>query len=171
MIDLIRGLYDYHRWANRGLLDVATTLGEETAGRAVGTQFSFPTLRGMFAHVYGADYLWLQRCRGETGFTPPTENDFATLAALRQRWDPFEKDQQAFVAGLQPADLDRPVKFSSRFLGGDFECALGPLLLHVADHATHHRSEIATMLTRLSGSPPPTDLVVYELDRLGKRPA
>jgi len=27
-LDLVRGLYDYHRWANRRLFDVATALGE-----------------------------------------------------------------------------------------------------------------------------------------------
>ena len=39
--------------------------------------------------------------------------------------------------------------------------ALGALLLHVANHATHHRSEIATMITLISGSPPDTGINTY----------
>jgi uncharacterized damage-inducible protein DinB len=41
--------------------------------------------------------------------------------------------------------------------------ALWPLLQHVANHATHHRSEVATMLTMLSGSPPDTGIATYRL--------
>ena len=38
---------------------------------------------------------------------------------------------------------------------------LGMMLLHVPNHATHHRSEIATMLTMVSGSPPDTGITSY----------
>ena len=33
--------------------------------------------------------------------------------------------------------------------------------MHVPNHATHHRSEIATMLTMASGSPPDTGINSY----------
>ncbi len=54
-LEMIRGLYGYHRWANRRLFDVATGLGEDLASRDVGKAFSFPTVRRMFGHLYGAD--------------------------------------------------------------------------------------------------------------------
>ena len=38
---------------------------------------------------------------------------------------------------------------------------LGMLLVHVPNHATHHRSEIATMLTMVSGPPPDTGINSY----------
>jgi len=41
----------------------------------------------------------------------------------------------------------------------------------VTNHATHHRSEVATMLTMISGSPPSTDFVVWQLMAAGQRPA
>jgi uncharacterized damage-inducible protein DinB len=34
-------------------------------------------------------------------------------------------------------------------------------LTHVVTHGNHHRSEIATMLTMLSGSPPDTGIVTW----------
>ena len=45
---------------------------------------------------------------------------------------------------------------------------LGVLLQHVANHATHHRSEIAPMLTILCGSPPDTGISTWELLRTGQ---
>ena len=38
---------------------------------------------------------------------------------------------------------------------------LWPLLQHVVNHATHHRSEIATMVTMTKGSPALTDMVLF----------
>jgi uncharacterized damage-inducible protein DinB len=35
------------------------------------------------------------------------------------------------------------------------------MVQHVVNHGTHHRSETATMLTRLGQAPEPLDLVVY----------
>ena len=165
-MELIRGLYAYHRWANRRLFDAAAALGEAAAGREGGKQFSFPTVRRMFAHLYGADWIWLMRWKG----TSPTKlpgGEIESLAALREKWDAVEKEQQAFIESLAPADLGRIVDYKN-LEGKPFRLPLGPLLQHVANHATHHRSEVATMLTMISGSPPSTDLVTYHLVKTGQ---
>ncbi len=65
-MELIRGLYGYHRWANRRLFDVALGLGAEAAAQDMGKHWSFPTLTRMFGHIYGADWLWLQRFKLRT---------------------------------------------------------------------------------------------------------
>jgi uncharacterized damage-inducible protein DinB len=66
--ELIREHYDYHRWANRRLFDVAHSLGTEATGRDLGKHWSFPTLKGMFSHIYGADNVWLTRWKGSRVF-------------------------------------------------------------------------------------------------------
>src|SRR5439155_3286588 len=91
--ELIRGLYDYHRWANRRLYDVATALGEDLASRDVGKQFSYTTIRRMFGHLYGADRIWLARWTGVTVTTIPGA-EFATLASIRAPWDDLEREQR-----------------------------------------------------------------------------
>lgn len=158
-LDLVRGLYDYHRWANRRLFEAAATLGADV-DREVGKQFSAPTVKGMLAHVYGADWIWLSRWKGTSPTRIPDGTDFATLDDLRRTWDELEREQQAFLDALTDADLERVLDFRDT-AGKPSRLPLGGLLQHVANHATHHRSEVATMLTMLRGSPPPTDLVVY----------
>jgi uncharacterized damage-inducible protein DinB len=165
-VDLIRGLYDYHRWANRRLFDVTAALGEELASRDVGKQFSYSTIRRMFGHLYGADRLWMSRWTGGS-LTVPPGGEFATLASIRAPWDDVEREQRAFVEALTAADFDRVVHYANAE-GKQFRAPLGPLLHHVANHATHHRSEIATMLTMVSGSPPDTGLVTYLLATTGQ---
>ena len=125
-MELIRGLYGYHRWANRRRFGVAAGLGAEAASSDMGKHWSFPPLKGMLAHIYGADRIWLARWKGTSPTKLCGDADFPSLADLRKSCD-----------------------------------ALGSLLQHAVNHATHHRSEAATMMTLISGSPPDTGIATY----------
>ena len=157
---LIRDHYDYHRWANHRLFDIAVGLGAEAVTRDMGKHWSFPTLKAMFAHMYGADSIWLTRWKGESPKRLYGDADFTSMADLRSRWDTLEAEQRAFVEALGDVDLTRPVGYRNTE-GAQFRVALGPLLQHVVNHATHHRSEAATMITLISGSPPDTGINSY----------
>ena len=124
----------------------------------------------MFAHIYGADWIWLQRWKGVTPTALPLPDTFPTLAAVGARWEPLLKEQRGFLEVLRPADLERPVEFKTVLFPSEqpYRLPLAPMLLHVPNHATHHRSEVATMLTMLSGSPPDTGLVTYRLIASGQ---
>jgi len=165
-VAMLRDLYEYHGWANRKLFDVASALGEEACAKDLGKHFSVPNLTRMFAHIYGADLNWLKRFKGSS----PTESpffDISTMAEVRRKWDPLEAEQQAFVEGLSEADVTREIHYKTS-RGEAFHVALGVLLQHVANHATHHRSEIATMITLLSASPPDTGINTWILQRTGQ---
>lgn len=158
-VALVRDLYAYHHWANRRLLEVATGLGDAVT-RDMGKQWSMPTLKGMFAHVYGADTIWLMRWNGTSPTRIPGDADFASMQDLRAKWDALEAEQRAFVDGLDDAGPSRVVSYRNTE-GKEFGVALGALLHHVVNHATHHRSEAATMITLISGSPPDTGINTY----------
>ena len=160
--ELIRDLYGYHHWANRRLFDVAAGLGDAAVARDMGKHWSVPTLKGMFAHIYGADTIWLTRWRGTSPSRIPGDADFSSMADLRARWDALESEQRAFVDGLDEAGLARVVSYKNTE-GAQFNVALGALLQHVVNHATHHRSEAATMITLISGSPPDTGINTYRI--------
>jgi uncharacterized damage-inducible protein DinB len=160
--ELIREHYDYHRWANRRLFDVAHSLGTEATGRDLGKHWSLPTLKAMFAHLYAADSVWLSRWKGQSPTRLLGDKDFASMADLREKWDALEAEQRAFVESLKDADLTRSVEYKNTE-GAQFRVPLGPLLQHVVNHATHHRSEVATMLTIISGSPPDTGINTYRV--------
>ena len=165
-VAMMRDLYDYHRWANRRLFDEAVRRGTEAVDRDLGTQWSVPTVRRMFAHLYGADRLWLTRWKGTSPTSVPGA-DIPSMAALRERWDVLEEEQRTFVDALSDADLQRVIEYKNTE-GKPFRAPLGHLLPHVANHATHHRSEIATMLTIISGSPPDTGMNTWSLVRSGQ---
>src|SRR5262249_18002255 len=140
--ELIRDAWEYHHWANRRLFDATNALGEEVAGRTLGPQWSVPTLREMMAHVYGADRMWLRRWQG----VPPGEAgpsyglEIPSLAELRPRWDALVAEQRRYIGGLTEADLVRVFEVKGTD-GVASPRPFGMMLLHVINHATHHRSE------------------------------
>jgi len=159
-VELIRELYEYHHWANRRLFGIAADLGDGVTLRDMGKHWSFPTIKGTFAHLYGADRIWLSRWAGPVPSRMAGDADFATMEELRGKWDALEAEQRAFVDGLSASDLTRLIAYTNN-QGIHGEVALAPLLQHVVNHGTHHRSEIATMLTIASGSPPDTGIATY----------
>jgi uncharacterized damage-inducible protein DinB len=116
----------------------------------------------MFAHIYGADGIWLARWKGSSPARLLGDADFPSMTDLRARWDALEAEQRAFVAGLGEADLLRPLQYQNT-QGKAFQVTLGALLQHVVNHATHHRSEAAAMITMISGSPPDTGINTYRV--------
>jgi uncharacterized damage-inducible protein DinB len=161
----VRTLYDHHWWANRTLLDTTAELGEATAAQEIGAQFSEPSLKRMFFHLFGVDGLWLARWQGVSPTSIPSEP--VSLAELGERWGTLEREQKTFLDGLREADLERVINY--RLLSGKaYRQPLGLLLHHVPDHGTHHRSEICTMLTIVSGSPPGTGLARFLAIRSGQ---
>jgi uncharacterized damage-inducible protein DinB len=161
----IRTLYAHHWWANRILLDTAAALGAAKVAQTVGPQFSEPSLTRMFGHIVGVDTLWLERWHGRSPTVAPEVP--ATLPELAERWVGLEREQKRFLETLQEPDLDRTIDY--RLLSGKaYRQPLGLLLHHVPDHGTHHRSEIATMLTMVSGSPPGTGLARFLAIRSGQ---
>jgi uncharacterized damage-inducible protein DinB len=166
-VEMIRELYEYDRWANRRLFDAVAGLPAGEAEREIGKQFSFPTLKGMLVHVLGALTIWLTRWQGTSPTAMLSPGEFRDLSALRRRWDEQDERLRAFIDGLREPDLARVIHYTNT-QGQAFRLPLLPLMQHVANHSTHHRSEVATMLTMLGTAPPPTDLVVYHLVRSGQ---
>ena len=163
-VELIREYWAYHHWANRRLFDVVAALGEEAAGREIGKQFSEPSPRAMLVHMYGADLFWLETWRGRPPAVVRGDPTYGlvirTLGELRGKWDELEREQRRFLGELTEADLGRSLE-SKTPEGRLYSRPLAMLLLHVPTHAAHHRSELATMLTMTSGSPPDTGINSY----------
>src|SRR5262249_58072140 len=81
-VELIRELYEYHHWANRRLFGIAADLGAGVTLRDMGKHWSFPTIKGTFAHLYGADRIWLSRWTGPVPSRMARDAGLATMEGL-----------------------------------------------------------------------------------------
>jgi len=154
----ISKLFAYGRWANAQVLDSAASLGAEEFTRQIGG--SFGSVQGTLAHLYSADWVWLERFHGRSPRGLPEPEEVAVLTALRARWKKVEDGLRDFTDGLTLERIAQPLSFAS-VKGDPFTYALGDTLIHLANHGTYHRGQVATLLRQLGKSPASTDYLCY----------
>jgi uncharacterized damage-inducible protein DinB len=154
----IRRLYAYNRWATTRLLDAAASLATSQLSQPIGG--SFGSLIGIFQHMVGAEWVWLERFHGRSPRAFVGIDALTTLEPVRVRSAEVAAELAAFVEGLSGESLGRAVAYSS-FKGDAFTQPLCDLLQHVVNHGTYHRGQAAMALRLLGASVPFTDLVAF----------
>jgi DinB family len=71
-----------------------------------------------------------------------------------------EAERKDFLSSLGDADFDRIVDCAS-IKGEKWRQPLENLLLHLAEHSSDHRGQLATLLRQVGAKPPEVDLLVY----------
>jgi uncharacterized damage-inducible protein DinB len=145
---LIRKLFDHMTWADAA---VERSLASADAPD--------PEALAVFAHVLGAELVWLDRVEGRersVAVWPEVASaaDCASLAARsRERFG-------AYIGALTETELDRGVVYANS-AGQEFTTAVADILLQLATHGSYHRGQVARML-RLGGETPPgTDYISW----------
>jgi uncharacterized damage-inducible protein DinB len=150
----------YSRWASMRLLDACRPVPEEELRQDVGC--SFGTVLDTLEHIFWGDRLWLSRLTGSARTTLNDPGERYSVVELAPAWRAVLDQLQQFSAAADPEALCRHRNLS----GAYFEIPNGQIILHVVNHATYHRGQVATMLRQLGHAPHPTDLIVYYRERL-----
>ena len=167
-VEDFRLLYAYNSWANHRALDSCASLSAEQFTRDLGS--SYRSVRDTLAHIYGAEWLWLERWHGRIPNALPTPADFPDLESLRRRWAKQEQDLNAYIDSLTPSELERVIKYKNT-KGVPFEGPIWPMLQHAVNHSSYHRGQIATLLRQLGAMPVATDLIAFYRERAAQASA
>jgi len=158
----MRVLYEFNAWANRRSMSAAATLPPEQFIKPMGSSFS--SVRDTLAHIFGAEWLWLERFQGRSPASLPDTTQYEDAASLGERWGEFEPRLVSFVRGLTQSDLDRVIEYKTLKFGG-YSNPLWQSMQHVVNHGTYHRGQVTTMLRQLGGQPVLTDLIHFYRER------
>ena len=153
-------LYDYGYWANAKLFAVLRQLTADEFTRNVAG--SYGSVRNTMVHVMSAEWGWLERCGGARRGAALKPEDYPTLESIVERWTTVERQVRTFLASLGDADLGRSVEFKSFTSDGMQVMRIGDLLQHAANHAVHHRGQVALLLRALGYVPGNFDLLIYD---------
>jgi uncharacterized damage-inducible protein DinB len=161
--DAVRDLYAYHRWATECVLDAVDKLTPEQL-LAPGTA-GHGSVRDTLVHMMRAQKGWLSWWDGSLSADDAYNfrldpADYPDATALRALWAALEAQTHAFVRGLSDADLGRIYVFTLPN-GVESRVILWKMMLHIANHGTQHRSEVAAMLTDFGQSPGDLDYIMY----------
>jgi uncharacterized damage-inducible protein DinB len=154
----ISKLFAYNRWANARTLEPVSKLTSEEYGRTLGG--SFPSVGETLAHIYAAEWIWLERWQGRSPRGLPPAQDVPTLEELREKWRAVEDGQRAFVDAVTEARMTEVVTYVN-VKGETWSYPLGEMFVHLVNHSTYHRGQVATMLRQLGKAPHSTDYLVF----------
>ena len=157
-------LYKYNAWADRRGLEAASALTREQFTKQMGSSFS--SIHDTLAHIYGVEWLWLERFQGRSPSAIPTDPEFADIEKLKASWTAFETRLLNFVRGLTQEDLDRVMEYKTMKFGV-YRNPLWQSMQHLVNHGTYHRGQVTTMLRQLGAQPILTDLMHFYREQAG----
>ncbi len=166
MNEQLASLYEYGEWVNQRLLKAAAALTAEQFTQKVLPGFGSVHLT--LVHLLGAEVLWFARWQGQSPKTMLSPGELPTVPAIRERWAELIDARRAYFAALDEAELAVTVHWTN-MRGQPYALPRWQVMLHCANHSTHHRSEVAAMLTELGHEPDSTDLLEYYLEHAGQQ--
>ena len=158
-MDYLRTLMRYKAWANELVFGAVAKMPEAelTAPRKI----VFGNLLRTLNHVYAMDEVWRAHLEGRLhGYTTRNPDACPTLTELQEAQRAMDAWWVDYADALPEAKQDEVVSF--RFIGGGpASMTRRDILLHVANHGTYHRGNVASMMYQAGTAPPTTDLPVF----------
>ena len=154
-------LLDFNDWATRLLHEAVGRLSPEEWATEVGG--SFGSIQGTMAHMVGAEWIWLERWKGTSPSSAPSELQDRDARTLADRW---EAERTAWIGARSDEDLRRVLSYR-RLNGEPSSTPMDVLVRHVVNHSTYHRGQVAAFLRNLGKTPPSSDLVLWHRHRGG----
>jgi uncharacterized damage-inducible protein DinB len=158
----MRVLFEYNSWANHRSLEAASRLETEQFVHPLGS--SFGSVRDTLAHIYGGEWIWLERFQGRSPSSLPDSTQFRDIGSLREHWDELEARLLTFVNGLTQTDLDRAMEYKTLKFGV-YSNPLWQSMQHLVNHGSYHRGQVTTLLRQLGAQPIATDLMHFYRER------
>ena len=158
MNPLLHTVACYHQWAYEILFTAVDQLSKQHYFSEVGLAFS--SVHGTLNHLYLGDHLWFCRFNNKQHtFHSVNDISFDTYSEIKQGLQKQAKQWLTFTANL-PETLPETIT-SSNFNGKETVAPYLSILLHVFNHATHHRGQLSAVLTQKGIAAPEMDLYFY----------
>ena len=164
--EYIKQVYDYCYWANKRYFAVDEGLSEEQLHKMQG--HSWDDVHAMLVHMMSSEWIWLQRWHGTSPKSHLNKNDFQTLASVNEHWNQVEAEMRTYIESQTEISLQAEITYSN-FSGETFRVPLYQMLMHVANHETHHRGELAAMFALMNVPHPEEEVIQYFLNSSGQK--
>ena len=112
-----------------------------------------PQAEALFSHILNAQHIWICRINK---VTPSRERfDILPVSAFMEIHNTNISDLETILA---TQNLNNVLNYTVS-TGAKFESSVQDILLHVANHSTYHRAQVASIFKQNGVQPPVTDLV------------
>jgi len=140
----------FMHWGDKRVLAAAKAVDEAEYYRDRG--ISFGSLHNLLVHAMGAQWIWLERWKGNSPPRLVNHTDYPTREGLQDSWPVLHGEFYDFIAAQTPQSLGRAVTYKNS-RGMEFTLPLEELILHTLDHGTYHRGQVNTLIKLAGGEP------------------
>jgi len=153
-----RSHLEFMKWADDIVLGALSQVSADRVSADLGSSFKsmFDTLN----HVYLAESVWLKRVQGEgnarlAGLAIPPD-----MKALAHVWPDVHRMWFDRAGSFSGDDWNKPCAHRNS-AGVESSLPYWQIVLHVVNHGSYHRGQVATMLRQSGATPPGTDLAMF----------
>jgi uncharacterized damage-inducible protein DinB len=140
-------LYTYNEWANHRVLKAIIDQG-----------VSDEKILSLFSHQMSANYLWLHRIKG---LDPPPYELWKTYQ-VDQLKRMVEEVSRMWLGYIQENEsFSRMLKYKN-YVGDYYENNVEHIMMHLVNHGTYHRGQIALRMRQCGYTPINTDFITWD---------
>jgi len=161
MKELLLQYARYNVWANKRIIDALLKIDdEEILDQQV--ESSFPSLRATVYHMWGAEFMWLQRLQLVENPVWMQQIFKGTFAQACEDW---QKVSEVMVQFIDRKYDDKALEHVMQYYNSEKKSFKDPeyvAIMQALNNATYHRGQLVTMLRQLNiTSIPSTDFITY----------
>ena len=140
-------LYEYNAWANKRVL-----------GTLVRQQVQDEKIMQLMGHIVAAQFLWLHRIKG----LPPPDVKLWGEYKLDQLVTLAEKAGSQWLEFVNSTDdFNRQMTYKN-YVGEPYTNNVEMIMIHLVNHSSYHRAQIAMLLRQKGFEPINTDFITYD---------
>ena len=158
---IIDDLYRHNSWANHRIFALCDGLTDAQLDEK--REIGFGSLRNTMFHILAAEEIWFERWTGVPWRPFPTDAAGLPMRDIAQRLDRVAEARQQLMDRERPDGWERVCEYKDS-KGNSYRNRLDGLLLHVANHGTHHRAQAVHFLKHSGRTVPGgLDFLFYRL--------
>lgn len=147
MKEYFQKLYQYNKWAN-----------DRVMGALEKQSVNDEKILSLMSHLLSAQFLWLHRIKD---LPPPDLQLWKTypLVRLREMATNGSRQWLEFIASTE--NFNRVLKYKN-YVGDYYENNVEHIMIHLVNHGTYHRGQIALLMRQGGFEPINTDFITYD---------
>ena len=141
-------LYRYNAWANRrviGCLERQAVTDEKVVS--------------IFSHCVAANFIWYNRFMGLPKSDYKLWDGNYSVAELKKMVEEANELWMSFIDSNE--SFDRVLKYNN-YVGDYYENNIQDIMIHLVNHGSYHRGQVAVLLRERGFEPINTDLITYD---------
>jgi uncharacterized damage-inducible protein DinB len=147
MKDYFLKLYQYNDWSNSRVLNCLKN-----------QSINDEKILSLMGHIVAAQFLWLRRIKG----LPPPDVKLWGSYSLPQLITLAEDAGKQWLEFVEKTDnFDHELTYTN-YVGDPYTNNVETIMIHLVNHSSYHRAQIAMLLRQKGFEPINTDFITYD---------